>query len=291
MLERKREREKCADDRGASALHLFMFVFMVRHGNGNWKNARKRCLRRRFRIGFTMLKFSENKSALGPRWCMSSSARLSVATMSCEYRWRDRQWPGWWKLQLETRLNYANNFEIIEHAGVPFELRWCSMRNIVNAFKWTGTVVTARSKGDSVPIPGMFTCKISSDKQRKRVCRPDYLCIAFFFLSKTVSSFHRRLSRRRMCYRIYKAISKSASWKSLVEFTCRMSRLSDVFCREIRTSMYIELRFDDKTYVGYIFCRRKEGVYIRENREMLTEYGESRNINPQCTKVVTYCII
>jgi len=53
--------------------------------------------------------------------------------------------------------------------------------------------------------------------------------------------------------------------------------------------MYIELRFDDKTYIGYIFWRRKEGVYMRENREMLTEYGESsRNINPQvqCTKVV-----
>lgn len=74
---RKRRREGSADDRRASELHLFMFVFMVRHDNGNRTRARRRL---RFQhIGFTMLKFGENKSPPEGRYdragILSSSAR------------------------------------------------------------------------------------------------------------------------------------------------------------------------------------------------------------------------
>lgn len=68
------------------------------------------------------------------------------------------------------------------------------MRNIVNAFTGIETIVMARSKEGIgsvrllVPISGMFTCKISNDKQRERIRRG----VTSFFLSAEAPSLHRR---------------------------------------------------------------------------------------------------
>jgi len=78
---RRRRREQCANDRRASALHLFMFVFMVRYGNGNRKRTRRRLPQRFRRIGFTMLKFVENKSALKKKRLRRCTCHLRVASV------------------------------------------------------------------------------------------------------------------------------------------------------------------------------------------------------------------
>lgn len=260
MTRRRRRREQCPDDRGASVLHLFMFVFMIRHGN---RRRTRRRLRRAYfqRIVFTMLKFGENKSVPGKKWLASVYCHLregSIATMSGNRRW-DRQWRGWWKLQVEIRLNYANNLEIIEHAGASFagEIRFA----ILWAFKRTETIVTARLKGGyrsryQACLPVKFPATNRGNESVATICTASLSLFLSLWKSNELA-LETRNYQDDACYRVYKAISKSASWKShssSLPVECHVYRICFL---GNPTSMYIKLRFDDKTYAEYILWQRK----------------------------------
>lgn len=184
---------------------------------------------------------------------------------------------------------------------MSFNRRCNSVRNIVSAFKRTGNIVTTRFKGWGFDTRCVYLQNFERKAEWTNLLQLFVSRLSFSLEKRQACTGDAKLSRRRMLSSIQSNLEIRFVKIPLVKFTCRMSRLSDMFSA---------VRFKLPCISNYVsIIKRTTNIYPLEEKgrgvhKRQWEQGDANGLlwkavqhkhksteRSYCTIVAMYCII